>query len=190
MIQIPAVTALTPASASATNPAASIQTLCCQGVSLVCIVVHVMCIAAGCLYLRDRITLTRQKTPRLRKKFDSNQLKSRDRIPSVLFLAMKSTSRFQSVFRKAIMEKVSIVFFFWLQKCFSISTRLSCQTTLTGFSWNLLDSRKLFLSALPAADFWAKKYPALCLDWQLSSSFYRTRYNHKYNQEPSCPPQV
>ena len=49
-----------------------------------------MCIAAGCLYLKDRITLTRQKTPRLRKKFDSNQLKSRDRIPSVLFLAMKS----------------------------------------------------------------------------------------------------
>ena len=58
-------------------------------------------------------------------------------------------SRFQSVFRKSTMEKVSIVFFFWLQKCFSISTRLPCQTTLTGFSWNLLDSRKLFLSARP-----------------------------------------
>ena len=136
-----------------TNPTPNIQTLCCQGVSLVCIVVHVMCIVAGCLYLRDRITLTRQKTPRLRKKFDSNQLKSRDRIPSVLFLAMKSTSRFQSVFRKAIMEKVSIVFFFWLQKRFSISTRLSCQTTLTGFSWNLLDSRKLFLSAFARSRF-------------------------------------
>ena len=134
-----------------TNPTPNIQTLCCQGVSLVCIVVHGMCMC--CLYLRDRITLTRQKTPRLRKKFDSNQLKSRDRIPSVLFLAMKSTRRFQSVFRKSIMEKVSIVFFFWPQKCFSISTRLPCQTTLTGFSWNLLDSRKLFLSAFARSRF-------------------------------------
>ena len=139
-----------PASASATNPTPNIQTLCCQGVSLVCIVAHDVCIVAG---LKDRITLTRQKTPRLRKKFDSSQLKSRDRIPSVLFLAMKSTSRFQSVFRKSIMEKVSIVFFFWRQKCFSISTRLPCQTTLTGFSWNLLDSRKLFLSAFARSRF-------------------------------------
>ena len=52
-------------------------------------------------------------------------------------------------FKSQSVEKVSIVFFFWLQKCFSISTRLPCQTTLTGFSWNLLDSRKLFLSVGP-----------------------------------------
>ena len=150
MLVLPLLVLLLPLS---TNPTPNIQTHCCQGVSLVWIVVHDVCIAAGCLYLKDRITLTRQKTPRLRKKFDSNQLKSRDRIPSVLFLAMKSTRQFRSVFRKAIMEKVSIVFFFWLQKCFSISTRLPCQTTLTGFSWNLLDSRKLFLSAFARSRF-------------------------------------
>ena len=56
-------------------------------------------------------------------------------------------------------EKVSIISSGGFRNA-SLYPRLCCQTSLTGFSWNLLESGKLFLCS---SDFWAKKYPTLWL---------------------------
>ena len=80
-------------------------------------------------------------------------------IPSIWLCQIKLSS--QTHFLSNVMslksqseEKVSIVFFGGSEMLLlNISTSLleRSQTTLTGFGWNLFDSRKLFLSSVSAA---------------------------------------
>ena len=132
--------------------------------------------------LRHRITLTRQETEHSGKNRDQFERCKKAEILCIWYCVKSNPLFIKSLFVTMSLKSQSI----WKKfQSFSsvggsemllyvyIHVSLSCQTTLTGFGWNLLDSRKLFLSS---SDFWAlaKKYPTLWLDWQLSSPFYRT----------------